>query len=69
MFLFFDNHACRGLFHFHVFYVPDFVSIVLSPTGGLVIPLSATRFAVMAAATAESQYFYHIVPEEKPYLF
>jgi hypothetical protein len=40
-----------------------------SPTGGLIIPLSASRFTMMSAATAESQYFFHIVPEEKPDFF
>jgi hypothetical protein len=37
--------------------------IIVSPTGGLIIALSASRFAMMAAATAQSQYLFHIIPE------
>jgi hypothetical protein len=29
--------------------------------------LSAARFAVMAATTAQGQYLFHVVPEKKPY--
>jgi len=41
---------------------------LVSPAGGLVIPLSTSGFAMVAAATAQRQYLLHVVPEQEPYL-
>ena len=39
---------------------------LVSPTGGLVIPLSASGLAGMAAAAAERQYLLHVISEQEP---
>jgi hypothetical protein len=39
---------------------------LVSPTGGLIVSLSASRFAMMTAATAPREYFLHVVSKNKP---
>jgi hypothetical protein len=42
---------------------------LVSPPGGLVISLSASGLAGMTAATAEREYLFQVISEEKPDLF
>ena len=43
--------------------------VMALPNGRPVIPLSASRFAGMAAAIVESYYFFHIISENEPDFF
>ena len=43
--------------------------LAFSPTGGLVVGLSAARFARMTAATAHSHNLFEVVSEQQPDFF